>query len=242
MSRVSFSPEGCAVKVLTLTCNQCGAPLEVPAKTRSLTCTFCASQLEVHRSGGAAYTEVLKPLQQRTDQVAEDMETVKLTLELEKLDRRWMQKRKSLVLQNGQVPTKDRALFALWIPAIIGIVGISVALGIAITSADDTALSTGIPVFIFWGIGPIVLGVSLHAFLSQKAEAYKLAKQRYDRRRRELLQDYDRRRRELLQDSATSSERTNEKEEISWRCPSCGETVPASSDVCWNCGASLKRE
>ena len=86
------------MKILALTCNHCGAPLEVPAKTRFLTCTFCSSQLEVHRSGNAAYTEVLKALQEQAEQVADDVETLKLKRDLDELDRKWIEERKRHVI------------------------------------------------------------------------------------------------------------------------------------------------
>mgnify|MGYP001096205623 CR=1 FL=1 len=67
------------MRILAITCNQCGTPLEVPEETRYLTCTACFSQLEVHCSGNATYTEVLEAteaieaMQQRTDQVASNI-------------------------------------------------------------------------------------------------------------------------------------------------------------------------
>ena len=77
------------MKILTLTCNRCGESLEVQEETRFLTCTACLSQLEVHRSGSTIYTEVL-----------ESTETSKLELELEKIDRDWVEERES----HGSVP------------------------------------------------------------------------------------------------------------------------------------------
>ena len=70
------------MKVTALSCGKCGAPLSVPERTTFLTCTFCGSRLEVHREGGAAYTAVLEKL-------ADDLETVKLQNELERVDREY---------------------------------------------------------------------------------------------------------------------------------------------------------
>ncbi len=58
------------MRLLSLTCNHCGAPLEVPAKTRFLTCNYCSSRLEVHRSGSAVHTEVLEAIEERTKKIA----------------------------------------------------------------------------------------------------------------------------------------------------------------------------
>ncbi len=65
---------------LTVTCDQCGTSLEVPEEARFLTCTACSSELAVNRYGNTASTEVLKvakvvkALEGRTDQDAEDAE------------------------------------------------------------------------------------------------------------------------------------------------------------------------
>ena len=57
------------MKLLALNCNRCGAPLEVPQKAKFITCTFCQTQLSIQRSGGAAYTEALEELGERTEQL-----------------------------------------------------------------------------------------------------------------------------------------------------------------------------
>ena len=41
-----------AGKLLNLSCNHCGAPLQVPEETKYLTCTYCSSRLQVEHSGG----------------------------------------------------------------------------------------------------------------------------------------------------------------------------------------------
>ena len=46
------SPET-AVKVDSVACNHCGAPLQVGSGTRFVTCAHCGSQLEVHRTGSS---------------------------------------------------------------------------------------------------------------------------------------------------------------------------------------------
>ena len=70
------------MKLLALNCNRCGAPLEVPQKAKFITCTFCQTQLSIQRSGGAAYTEALEELGERTEQLVDDVEVLKLQGEL----------------------------------------------------------------------------------------------------------------------------------------------------------------
>jgi hypothetical protein len=163
------------MKILTLTCNQCGAPLEVPAKTRFLTCTFCSSQLEVHRSGNAAYTEVLEAVQKRTEEVADDVETIELKLELEKLDREWKEERKRHLFQNS-VPTKGTAAGLAVFGVVIGIA----CIGVGVAGAGWEAIFMGLGMF----VGLAIMAAICHA----KAERYNSAKQRFEDQRRELLQ------------------------------------------------------
>src|SRR5687767_5937367 len=96
-------------QALSVSCNHCGAPLQVPAGTRYVTCTYCGARLEVHRSGNAAYTEVLEALQQKTTQIAGDVEAIRVQNEIERLDREWMMEREGYMVRDKRggthVPT-----------------------------------------------------------------------------------------------------------------------------------------
>ena len=78
------------MRLVSLNCNQCGAPLEVPEKIQFVTCVYCSARLSIHRSGNAVYSESLDEIEKRTGEIAEDLETIKLQNELESLDRQWM--------------------------------------------------------------------------------------------------------------------------------------------------------
>ncbi|MCB9870187.1 MAG: hypothetical protein H6837_10045 [Planctomycetes bacterium] len=107
------------MKVLGLTCNNCGAPLEVPEKTRYLTCAFCESRLEVHRSGAAHFTEVLEAV----GEIRADLATIKRQNDLERLDREWqLEREKWLTIDQhgrGSVPTVASGVMAI----VVGFVG-----------------------------------------------------------------------------------------------------------------------
>ena len=38
------------MKLFSLNCNKCGAPLDVPGKVRFLTCQYCSAKLSVQRT------------------------------------------------------------------------------------------------------------------------------------------------------------------------------------------------
>ena len=175
------------MKILALTCNHCGAPLEVPAKTRFLTCTFCSSQLEVHRSGNAAYTEVLKAFQEQAEQVADDVETLKLKRELDELDRKWIEERKRHVRRSGGVPTEEQAGCGLVLGVVLGISTIVAAIGY---SVKEGAVTQPALLVLLIALATLLIGIGVFAYFeaSRKFEAYDLAKRSYEGRRREILQ------------------------------------------------------
>ncbi len=81
------------MKVESLACNNCGAPLEVAETTKFATCTHCGSRLSISRSGSAAYTEVLAQIGQHTEQMSDDLTAIRLHNDLERLDRDWQVKK-----------------------------------------------------------------------------------------------------------------------------------------------------
>ena len=78
------------MRLVSLNCNQCGAPLEVPEKVQFASCAYCSARLSIQRSGGAVYSQTLDEVEKRTEQIADDLETIKLQNELASLDRQWM--------------------------------------------------------------------------------------------------------------------------------------------------------
>ncbi|MGA0868549.1 MAG: hypothetical protein ACO3UM_06430, partial [Planctomycetota bacterium] len=72
-----------------ISCNHCGAPLQVPSSTRFVTCGHCGSQLRIERSKDAIFTEVLEDMRATQTEMAADLETLRLQNELERIDREW---------------------------------------------------------------------------------------------------------------------------------------------------------
>lgn len=166
---------------LALTCNQCGASLEVPEETRFLTCTACSSQLEVHRSGSTAYTEVL-----------EAVEPVKVELELEKLDREWMEE---IEKHHSSIPRLNRRQFVGWIAMVAGMVLAFV--GVWLHSLGDdvrlerllhpwpwVCIALGVFGVIGWAVFVLATGSD-----RRRIGMYNLAEQSFLYRRQQLLQN-----------------------------------------------------
>ena len=148
-----------------------------------------------------------------------DVTTLKLELELEKLERRWLEE-KQPYLYRGQEVTVRWAVAGGLIMVALGIVFISV--GLSQLSDRERTIMGPSPIVV--GALAICLGLLGGAHSVRKARAYNDAKQRYEHRRRKLVADIS-----IGQQEAGGP---------NWNCPSCGEAVPDTFDVCWNCAAS----
>lgn len=171
-------PRGSAMQLLSLTCNHCGAPLEVSENAKFVTCTHCASRLAVQRSGGAAYTEVLEALEQRTEQIADDVESLKLQSELDRLDREWMLERDRYMVQDKhgrrRFPSKTGSIIVMVL--VIGFTLVWMAM----------ASSSG-PLVALFGLLFIAGAVWVFTAQLRRAHQYERRRQQYERRREQLL-------------------------------------------------------
>jgi hypothetical protein len=168
------------MNVISVCCNKCGAPLEVPDKTKFLTCSHCGSKLEVQNSGGAYFTSVLEQIGRRTEKMSDDLETIKHQNDLERIDREWQMKREGLMVRG-----KDGSES---VPSAAGGViggGIAVAFGFIWTIA---ASSMGAPaIFLLFGV--FFVGAALYGIISSvhKANEYDSLKQQYESERSEVM-------------------------------------------------------
>jgi ABC-type transport system involved in cytochrome bd biosynthesis fused ATPase/permease subunit len=81
------------MEVQSLSCNGCGAALDVGPATNFVTCAHCGSRLAVRRTPSSAYTEVLGEIAGHTAQMADNLDIIRLKSELELLDVAWTNKR-----------------------------------------------------------------------------------------------------------------------------------------------------
>lgn len=167
------------MELLSLNCGHCGAPLEVPQGTRYVTCGYCSSKLEVHQSGGAIYTQVLEALQKRTEEIADDVEILKLQNELERIDREWQSTRESCMI-TGKNGVKSEP------SPIGGTIGAVIAIGFGIfwtVTAGSMAPSMAI-------FGVVFIGLAIFGLFNNlmKSNQFSEKKQEYEQRRRKVLQ------------------------------------------------------
>ena len=168
------------MKILTLDCQHCGAPLEVPAKIRALTCTYCGTRLQVQQEGAAAWTETLEDLR-------EDVRYLRRKADLADLDREWEAERERYLVKgkHGQTsaPSTGSGAASIVIALIFGGFWTTFAMGIAQGSPGPAAL------FPLFGILFIIIGVVSGVRQISKAQSLEEARTRYRSRRAELLGD-----------------------------------------------------
>jgi len=165
------------MKLLTLSCNECGAPLEVPEGTRFVTCGYCSARLAVQRTASTFYTEVLEKIGQSTEKLAQDVEILKLQNELERLDREWSGEREQHMV-SGKHGRHEPGAGDVIGPMIATIVGLVVIVA---------TLSSGAPGVALFGLLFIIIGIGVAIANAGKASAYSQAREEYERRRHQLL-------------------------------------------------------
>ncbi len=169
-----------AVQVVSVACNHCGGPLDVPPGIRFVTCTYCHSRLEIHRTGNAAYTEVLEAIRQDTTQIAGDIGAIKIENEVERLDREWLLERENFMVRREDGRSSDA-------PSAVGSV-----IGAAVMAVFGVAWLSFLPAeapffFRLVGFAFIVLAVVGAVMGVNGAGRYAEAERHYRQRRNQLL-------------------------------------------------------
>ena len=168
------------MKLLALNCNQCGAPLEVPAKAKFVTCNFCATRLSVQRTDKVAYTEAIEEIQERTRQMSEDLKYLKRQSAVEDLDRTWRRRREQFMVRSEQgelsVPRKGTAI------------GIGISTTLAGLLWMGFAMDMGAPApFPLFGMVFIGAGIFSATRMNAKADEFHRSHRAYLSKRHELL-------------------------------------------------------
>jgi hypothetical protein len=187
------------MQLLSLTCQHCGAPLEVPAKITHLTCQFCGTRLKVQRTGSAAYTETLEEVAQSVARVADNTDQLKLEQEIARLDREWMMSRDQYMVRgkDGQisVPTKTSAAIGGAIIVVFGLIwtlvaaGMAGAVGFGINQVGGGPLSILPGLFPCFGVLFVIGGIVMAVTAYGKAINFEEHRHAYQAERSRLLSE-----------------------------------------------------
>lgn len=168
-----------------LTCNSCGAPLEVPETANFVTCNHCSKQLAVRRTEDVTYTETLGRLAQQTEELTERLDDLSSHHQVEALDREWELEREKYMIthKNGSrdIPTEGGAIGNGVVATVFGAIWTSMTLGMP--SQMPGAVRVLFPLI---GVMIIVGGIFASISTYQNAEKYRNAERRYRSRREDL--------------------------------------------------------
>jgi len=190
------------MEAISITCNRCGAPLEIGRGVRFLTCNYCGSRLQVHQTDSATFTEVLETIQEHTSQMAEDVGVIRLQNEVEQLDRQWAIERESYLTHGKNGTTTEPGMGGAGV--VVGglfvafFVAVAVAMGVSAVGFANRWPGPGGPgalALVPFGMAILAVVGFLYTVVSsrQKAEQYAAKKRVYDERRAKLLAEIARR-------------------------------------------------
>ena len=177
--------------VLSVACNNCGAPLEVSPGTNFVTCQHCGSSLAVRRTGSSLYTELLEKLDRRTEGMSDQLAEIAYRAELERIDREWDEERRCYLTRDKHGHTHEPTALGA---KISGVLAIGAGLFFSAVSCNMTGPLEGGPggfvnIIPLFGLLMAGYGVYLLVNGSARARQFEAARQVYQRRRQNVSVD-----------------------------------------------------
>jgi len=171
------------MKVHSVLCNHCGAPLDIKPRTRYLSCAYCGTHLTVSRSGNALYTEILEEVQEETRALRRDIDKLKMHQELEDLDTQWKIQRKHYRVKQKdgtyRIPTKYDAMFGGGFMAVFGVIWIF------------ATIQMGAPFFFsMFGVPFVAFSLFIGFRGMRQAEDYDKIRKAYEHKRKKIIEEY----------------------------------------------------
>lgn len=181
--------------LLSLNCQHCSAPLQVPENAKFVTCSHCGSQLAIRRTGSVAYTETLDAIDQRTERMAEQLDELHRKSTLSDLDPAWQIEREQYYVTgkhgHRHLPTTTGSIAGGLMICVFGTIWTLVACGMGGFAFQNAPGPFGIigGLFPLFGIAFVGFGLwmSIHHF--RKAAEFERAQRRYQRERAELVRN-----------------------------------------------------
>ena len=163
----------------TLSCNNCGGPLEVPDTVNYVTCTHCSTRLVIKRSRSAAFTEQLDAIEAQQDVVLEKLSHLEKENQLARIDRNWERDKRQYLIVDKHGHKHEPSTLSVVGPLIVA------GLGIVFTFSGSTFGGGFMPFgLIFAGIGVCVAMIN-----RSKHRDFLAARRRYRRHRRDVFRD-----------------------------------------------------
>lgn len=181
------------MKLESLNCNHCGAPLEVPETANFVTCNHCEAKLAIRRTASTTFTEQLGQIEAKQDRLLEKVTSLQRQNRLAQIDRQWDRDREKLLIAdkhgNRHEPNATMAVMG-------GVVVVVFGLFWTVTAANLESRSplggSPFPVpFALFGVIFIFVGLATAVYQFTKAGDFRAAKRRYQRARQAAIRDND---------------------------------------------------
>ena len=177
----------------SLTCNHCGAPLEVPRTANFVKCNHCGNQLAVRRSESATFTETVGQLAETTENLTRQVTKLTRQNEIDALDQRWERQREAFMLtdNNGHrhLPSEGTAAIGGIVAAVAGCIWTAMAIAITSSAPDFGPFKVAKFAFPAFGVVFVVFGIFLSVHTYRKAQDYQRAWREYRRQRDRLMRE-----------------------------------------------------
>lgn len=182
-------------EAISVACNHCGAPLQVEETTRFVTCAYCKSQLEVKRTGSSYFTSALERIDQNTQQIAEDVEAIRLQHELERVDREWELEQQKFMTrdEDGNVQYPRRSGIGGIVGVGFGILWTILACAMMGSAPDVGPFGVAKVVFPLFGVLFVIGAVVTTLKGSDMAQQYRAREAAYRSRREAILRELEER-------------------------------------------------
>ena len=122
--------------LITLSCQQCGAPLEIPTGLSHITCGHCGAALVVRQHGAVFFTEKIESLERHTSKMQSEIEQLRWDRALDQFEQSWREKRSSDTL-----PEKDDYI----LPMVRAIALVIISLGLLPLSGAGWIILMALP-------------------------------------------------------------------------------------------------
>ncbi len=159
-----------------LCCNNCGAPLSVPARTNFVTCNHCSTRLAVRRTESTTFTGQIERIDSKQNEMLHRLDRIEQQNSIADLDREWADEQQQYMIA-GKEGRKHLPSYG----AVVG--GICAAVFGLFWTVFAGAMFPSMALF---GIIFIVAAIASSIFSFVRIQEYDAARRRHKRRRREL--------------------------------------------------------
>ncbi len=166
--------------LVSLSCNSCGAPLQIRPGTRFVTCARCGCQLQVHEEASAIFTEAMEQLRDQTEAMAAELHQIKLRQELDACDRAWAKEQEELCIRSKQGELVTPSVGQAWLSLTLWVAG-------GLVFSIYSLASQGLVAISFVGFGIAIIGFIIGLGRLGLASRYAAAESAYLRQRDTLV-------------------------------------------------------